>query len=32
MFQLDLNNDLKEKPGLNSRFWFTLFGPVMQGF
>ena len=28
MFQIDFNSDLKEKPDLKSRFWFTLFKPV----
>ena len=31
MFQIDLDSDLREEPDLKSRFWFTLFGPVMQG-
>ena len=32
MFLINLNNDVKEEPDLKSRCWFTLFGPVMQGF
>ena len=32
MLQIDLSNDLKEELGLKSRFWFTLFEPVIQGF
>ena len=29
MFQIDLDSDLKEKPDLKSRCWFTQFGPVI---
>ena len=31
MFQIDLDSDLKEKPDLKSRCYFTLLGSVMQG-
>ena len=31
MFQIALNNDLKEALDLKSKCWFTLFGLVMQG-
>ena len=30
MFQIDLDNDLKEESDLKSRCCFTLFGLVMQ--
>ena len=29
-FQIDLNSDIKEEPGLKSRCDFTLFEPVMS--
>ena len=32
MFQNDLNSDLKEKPDLKSRCYFTLFQLVMPGY
>ena len=28
-FQIDLNSDIKEEPGLKSRCGFTVFEPVM---
>ena len=31
MFQIALNNDLKEALDLKSKYWFTLFELVMQG-
>ena len=31
MFQIDLNNDLKEEPDLKCRCCFTLIEPVMLG-
>ena len=32
MFPIDLNSDLKEEPYLESRRWFTLFGPAIQRY
>ena len=32
MFQIDLNIDLKEELDLESRHWFRLFGPAIQGY
>ena len=31
IFQVDLNNDIREEPDLKSGYWFTLFEPVMAG-
>ena len=31
MFQIDLSSDLKKKPDLKSRCYFTLFEPIMSG-